>query len=235
MKKQKDPKLKQSETIIIKRSQVNFAPYNPKKHTKEAILNQLKNFKDIGFLGGVAWNDITGNLISGHKRIMAMDIYYNYDGNIETDYDVKVEKASLTEKQEKEQNIFMDARGTNTQQDLGMLAIILPDIDYKAAGLTAEDLNLIAIESPIMDNSFMNEIKSDYANLGEKYEQKKQKIKEAKKKIKEQVSIQQGISHIIISFDSNNNKCEFLERFGFDNDLAIIKGESFSDMIERIK
>lgn len=41
--------LKQSETITIQRSQINLNPYNPKKHTDEAVKNQLKNIKKVGY------------------------------------------------------------------------------------------------------------------------------------------------------------------------------------------
>ena len=61
---------KQSETVVIKRSQINFAPYNPKNHTKEQINEIKKNIKRVAFLGGIVWNVITGNLIDGHKRVM---------------------------------------------------------------------------------------------------------------------------------------------------------------------
>jgi hypothetical protein len=225
----------QSETVIINRSQINFAPYNPKRHTKELILKQLKNFKDIGFLGGICWNETTKNLISGHKRIMAFDVYYKYDGTSAIDYKVKVEKCFLTEKQEKEQNIFMDARSTNTSQDYGLLALILPDIDFKLAGLDANELNLISIESPVFDNSTSIDIKNDFKELSKDYDQKKQTIKEAKRKIKDEIFNNQGESYVTLTFDSYENKCEFMERFGFDVNLRFIKGESFVDLIEKIK
>jgi hypothetical protein len=178
--------LKQSETVTIKRSQINFAPYNPKKHTKELILKQLKNFKTIGMLGGIVWNEKTGNLVSGHKRTMALDLYYRYDGK--NDYEIKVEKVSLTEKQEKEQNIYMDAKSTNTSQDYKLLADLLPDIDYKLAGLEASEMDLIAIESPNMTIIEKKEVKQDFKLL----EAKKEKIKDLKKKIKQEIGLKKG-------------------------------------------
>ena len=44
-KKTKTPKelYKQSETITIQRSQINFAPFNPKRHTDEQIAQMRKN------------------------------------------------------------------------------------------------------------------------------------------------------------------------------------------------
>lgn len=81
-------KLKQSETITIKRSKINFAAYNPRKKDKKVVEALKKNFKKVGFLGGIQWNSITGNLIGGHKRTEALDLIYDYDGTPEKDYDV---------------------------------------------------------------------------------------------------------------------------------------------------
>jgi hypothetical protein len=226
-------KIVQSETVIIKRSRINFAKYNPKRHTEEGIKTQLKNFKSIGFLGGIVWNQTTGNLVAGHKRIQAMDLFYKYDGTKETDYEVKVEKVKLTDKQEKEQNIFMDARSTNTRQDYDLLALLLPDIDYKLAGLSPDEMNLISIEVPSMA-IHKEDIQSDFQEVGKDYEQKKADIKEAKAKIKEEIFSNQGETYVSLTFDSYENKCEFMERFGFENNIRFIKGESFSDMIERV-
>ena len=66
---------KQSETQTINRSQIHFAPYNPKKHTDEQVKAILKDLKKNGFYGGIVWNKVTGNLIDGHKRVMAHDLY----------------------------------------------------------------------------------------------------------------------------------------------------------------
>lgn len=223
-------KLKQSEPVVIKRSQINFAPYNPKKHTRDAILKQLKNFKDIGFLGGVVWNIITGNLVSGHKRVMSMDVYYKYDGTPETDYDIRVEKIELTDKQEKEQNIFMDARATNTAQDLDMVALLIPDIDFKLAGLDDTDMRLMDIQIPDLTGG-NEEIKSDFALAGKDYQQRKETLKQAKKDLKKGLAYSQSASYITLSFDNYQNKSQFLDTYGFRPDAIMIKGEEFFDKL----
>ena len=45
--------LKQSETRIIKRSQMNLNPINPKRHSDEKVKLQKKNLQKVGFLGGI--------------------------------------------------------------------------------------------------------------------------------------------------------------------------------------
>lgn len=230
----KKSELYQSQTVVIKRDQINLHPRNPKRHTEEAIKQQRKNFKDVGFLGGLIWNAKTGNLVSGHKRLQALDLYYGNTTETPVNFDVKVERVELTEKQELEQLIYMDARSANTQQDYDLLALMLPDIDYKLAGLSADELNLISIESPMLNIAPKADIQADYKEVGKSYEQKKADIKEAKAKIKDEIFTSQGDAYVSLSFDNYENKCAFMERFGFKNDLRFIKGESFSDMIERV-
>ena len=120
--------LKQSETRVIKRSQINLNPINPKRHSDEKVKLQKKNLQKIGFLGGIVWNEKSGNLIDGHRRIKAMDLHYKYNGTPGTDYDVKVEVVNLDDKAEKEQLTYM-AVG-NTKPDIDLIAGYISDIDY---------------------------------------------------------------------------------------------------------
>jgi hypothetical protein len=224
--------IKQSETVTIKRSEINFAPYNPKVHSKESIAKQKRNFKEVGFLGGIVWNETTGNLVSGHKRIMAMDEHFKYDATPETDYDVKVEKIELSEKQEKEQNIFMDAQAANTKQDYSLLSLMLPDIDYKAAGLEDSDLNMMTIVSPTFTFGDTSEIYEDINQMSSSLNERSEAEKEARKQhVKDVKQIQrdnvsdkfEGDSYVTISFSNYANKVYFMELFGYGIDDKFIK------------
>lgn len=130
--------LKQSETRIIKRSQINLNPINPKRHSDDRVKLQKKNLQKVGFLGGIVWNERSGNLIDGHRRIKAMDLHYKYDGTADVDYDVKVEVVALDEKAEKEQVTYM-AVG-NTKADYDLIAEYIHDIDYSEIGLDDVEL-----------------------------------------------------------------------------------------------
>lgn len=130
--------LKQSETIIIKRSQIDLNPINPKGHTDEKVKLQKKNLEKVGFLSGIVWTEVTGNLIGGHRRVKAVDLHYKYDGNIETDYDIKVEVVILDAKTEREQVTYM-AVG-NTKADYDLIAEYMHNIDYSELGLNDMEL-----------------------------------------------------------------------------------------------
>lgn len=132
---------KQSATETINRSQINFAPYNPKRHSEEQIKAILKDIKKYGFYGGVVWNKITGNLIDGHKRVMAFDLYHKYNGTPETDYQIKVEIAEFDEQTEKIRNIWHTKSQTPLDDDL--MRELVPSLDnYQDAGLTDFDISM---------------------------------------------------------------------------------------------
>jgi len=62
---EKKPKIKQSETVMIKRSEIRFASYNPRKPDPVIVEEIKKNFKKVGYLGGIVFNKTTGNLVGG--------------------------------------------------------------------------------------------------------------------------------------------------------------------------
>lgn len=241
---------KQSETVVIKRSQINFAPYNPKNHTKEQINEIKKNIKRVAFLGGIVWNVITGNLIDGHKRVMALDVLNKYDGTPDTDYEVKVEKIELDLKTEKEQNIFQTQ--SRTQFDLDILSTMIPDIDYKNAGLTDEDLQLIGIDFTFQTETEQS-ITDEINNLIVPIQNQKEAVKQAKKELSQAEKIAHNKevkaqvmqeaqdkaenmeAYVMISFEDYKTKAAFMERFGFDAREKFLKGEVFENMIERVE
>jgi len=143
--------IKQSETRIIMRSTINLNPLNPKRHTEDAINLQKKNLKKVGFLGGVVWNETTGNLIDGHRRVYAMDAIMKYDGTKETDYEVKVEVVNFDEKTEKEQMTYM-AVG-DTKADLDLIARYIGDVDYMDLGLDNSTIDELLSISGISQQS----------------------------------------------------------------------------------
>lgn len=130
--------IKTSETKIIRRSMVCMNPCNPKRHAEGRIEEQRRNIGRVGFLGGIVWNETTGNLVDGHRRLRAMDRIKAYDGTPDTDYDVKVEKVNMDEKTEKEQMTFMSV--ANTQPDLDLISRYASDIDLANVGLSDSEI-----------------------------------------------------------------------------------------------
>ncbi|WP_454947744.1 hypothetical protein [Capnocytophaga leadbetteri] len=232
--------LKQSETITINRTQINLNPYNPKKHTDKEIKNQLANLKKVGFNGGIKWNKVTGNLIDGHRRIKAMDMYYKYDGSPETDYQVKVEAVEFDEKTEKEQLTY-EALG-NTRADYSLVAEYINDIDYTNLGLSDYDINELSnFVIDINDYTPQVETYEDLITTPQveakdlpNYEDKKEQVKQMKQQVKEKAIERQKNedAFITLSFSSYEAKSAFCEIIGIDPDERFAKGENILNMIE---
>jgi hypothetical protein len=220
-------KVKQSETITINRSHINLNPVNPKKHSKEAIEEQKRNFKYCGFLGGLVWNKTTGNLISGHKRLMTLDLINGYDGSETTDYEVKVESIELTIKQEREQLIYMDSKRTNTPQDYELLALIIPELDIKNTGLNQYDIDIIKSLVPESNFGDNEQIKKDIEETELDYNKKIEHNKNVKSQMnKNNASVQQA-SHFTVIFETYNDKAEYLESIGINGDDVFITSDTF--------
>lgn len=134
-------KIKESTTKAVKRSQIRLNPFNPKNHTDEEIKAQKADIKRVGYLGGVVWNERTGNLVDGHRRIAALDSINHYDGT--NDYDVKVEAVDFDEKTEKEQMTFMAIK--NSKADYNLIARYINDIDTNLVGISEEDVRQIQL------------------------------------------------------------------------------------------
>nr|DAF09073.1 MAG TPA: ParB protein [Caudoviricetes sp.] len=228
--------LKQSETITINRSQINLNPYNPKRHTDKEIKNQLANLKKVGFNGGIKWNKVTGNLIDGHRRIKAMDIYYKYDGTPETDYQVKVEAVAFDIKTEKEQLTY-EALG-NTRADYSLVAEYINDIDYTNLGLSDYDIN--ELSHFVVDvNDYLPQVDTyeDLISSQEEeptYEEKKEQVKQMKQQVKEKAIEKQKNedAFITLSFSTYEAKSAFCEIIGIDPDERFAKGETVLNMID---
>jgi hypothetical protein len=230
---------RQSETVTIKRSQIHFAPYNPKLHTKEQVDAIKKNIKRVAFLGGIVFNSTTGNLIDGHKRVTALDIIHGYDGSPEKDYDIKVERIELDEKTEREQNVFQTKSRTDLDNEL-LSRIIQEGIEIENAGITDEDIHIIELECPDFEYGSNVEAREDFDALGKNGKKEKElsaeehqrnidKIKEAKQKTRNKT---EGGRFLTLTFKSFDEKAEFLEMLGFDPYAEYIPGEQIDQKIQ---
>lgn len=253
-------KVKQSETIVIPRSQITHSPYNPRKISPEAYKALKANIKANGIIGGLVYNKQTGNLVSGHQRLSVADEVnkYNPDTN-ENDYDVKIEAIDVDDKKEKELNIFFNSKSVQGEMDYSKLALMIPDIDVDLAGLDSVDMSFVEIEMPSVedivipsfepqaekrekaeqekqeDNSVNNPATSVLKMEQEQMtdEEKKAHIKAIKEKVKEG-AVYEGEPYFTVSFDSFENKAFFLERFAMDSDARFIKGEELAEKLDEI-
>lgn len=231
--------LQTSETRVVKRHEISFNEKNPKRHQSDRIKLQAKNLKKVGYLGGIVWNETTGNLIDGHRRISAMDLYYGYDGTAATDYEVKVEVVHMDEAAEKQQLAYMAAG--DTKADLDLLAEFANDIDFGEIGLEQSEIDDIlnfanGTEEETVD--ILGELVTPTKKVLEKgsaeYEEAKARVKEGKRKTREiaQRDAQNDAAHVTLSFSNYENFVAFCDMMGVAPDVKFVKGEELLKMFE---
>jgi len=224
-------KFQTSSSIVIKRTDIINAPYNPRKISEEALKELRKNIRRVGLLGGIVINKQTMHIVSGHQRLKALD---QIEGTQE--YNIRVDMVDMDEKTEKEQNIFMNNQSVMGEFDLDSLRHLIPDIEYENAGLDIHDLNILGV-AEVVSTQQQQQIHDDILDIQKPTEEKRQQIKDLKKNIKNQIEnkIQEGDPLVLISFDSFDKKAAFMQRFGYDINQKYIKGEHFGQIIERIE
>ena len=181
-------KVKQAQSITIQRSQINFASYNPRRLSDTAKKKLKANLKRIGLAGGIVWNETTGNLVSGHQRLSIIDEIEKYNPDThENDYPIRVEVLQLSDKEEKEQNIFFNSTTAQGEFDNDLLAALIPEIDYDLAGLDEADINVLIADVPVFDIADYNQaVKDDFRNLEQITDEERLARKEAVKQAKQE-------------------------------------------------
>lgn len=219
------------------RSKIKFAHYNPRKISDEARKKLKANIRRLGVMGGIVWNERTGTLVGGHQKVRILDELQKYDTDTkENDYLIRVEKVNLSEKEEIEQNIFLNNKNAQGEYDTDLLAGLIDNIDYKLAGLDDYDLNLAGIKIEAFLDDPEDEVEEIPLEKIKTAEEKKDHVKKMKEEIREQSAkeIQEGDTYVMLSFSSFEQKREFMLRFDHDPTANIMSGDEFSDQIERI-
>ena len=232
----------------LNRSAIHFADYNPRKLSDESRKTLKRGIKKFGLVGGIVVNKRTGlTVVSGHQRLSVMDELQKFPDN---DYYIRVDVIDVNEQQEKELNILMNNPNAQGTWDFDALARIVPDIDWKDAGLTDADLNMIGVDYLLQteeESSIADALSDMMASVAEQKEADKvaKQLERAEKvahmKVKRQVKeaaqkqAQDMDAYLMLSFDTFEAKAAFCERFGYDPYSKFIKGEVFDEQVERIE
>ena len=238
-----------SESVELNRSAIHLASYNPRKLSEESRKTLKRGIKKFGLVGGIVVNKRTGlTVVSGHQRLSVMDELQKFPDN---DYRVRVDVIDVDEKQEKELNILMNNPNAQGSWDYDALARLVPDIDYKDAGLTDADLNMIGCDFLLQteeENSLAGALEEMMQPVTEQKEAEKaarqleraEKVahmKDVKQQVKEQAqeTAANMDAYLMLSFDTWEAKAAFCERFGYDPYMKFIKGEVFDNQVERVE
>ena len=120
------------EQAVIKRSQIQNAPYNPRKISKKERDNLYRLLDAHKLVEDLIWNARTGNLVSGHQRLTWIDLKAR-EKNLK-DFNFKINQIDVDEKEEKEINIGMNNEAAMGEFDIDKLGDLFEGIDYNLAG-----------------------------------------------------------------------------------------------------
>lgn len=216
----------------IHRGQLQNAPYNPRK-IKDSNRAKLKaNLKKNGLLDTLVWNEVTGNLVSGHQRLSILDELTGHD-----DYFLTVAVVQLTEKEEKEQNLFFNNKNAQGEFTFSGFEDAFKEIDFNVAGFEVTDLALFGFKTEKKEAPTKPEMTQvDMLNEIDKLADQKKGVQNLKKEIQDKIDqkFENLDAYVTLSFQTYDAKAAFMLRFGFPHDQKFINGEEFSEGIERI-
>jgi len=224
-------KYQKFETKTVLRSEIKGAEYNPRKISDDARKQLRDNIKRVGLLDTIVVNKNTMNIVSGHQRIAILDSLER-----KNDYELTVAMVDLTDKEEKEQNVFFNNSKVQGEFDLDILSQIILDVDYENMGFSINDMGILGVEVDMKqmadtqteaDDDILQFNKAIYDN---KREMRKDIINHSQDVNNESID-----TVIILTFTNQTNKSAFMERFGYRGQDKYIKGEVFSNQIERVE
>lgn len=248
------------EYVELLRSEINFAEYNPRKIDDASASTLKRGIKQHGFLGGLVANknEQGYTLISGHQRVTQLDALEKYDPlTQENDYKLRVEVIEVDLKTEQELNILLNNPNAQGVWDYEKLRKLVPNIDYKMAGLTDADLSMIGV-----DYNFMTDMQTATADdltrlmmpANERHQQELEAARKAKEALKETPEWQEKVQHmkdvkeqvkqaaaeevdkmdayLVLSFDNMGNMSQFCEMLGLPMDSKYIKGETILSLLD---
>jgi hypothetical protein len=136
------------------RGRIQNAEYNPRVLDPAARKKLSKSLKKSGLVQPVIVNRRNSKLVGGHQRLSIMD---DLEGTQEYSLDVAV--IDVSDKEERELNIFLNNPAAQGQFDLERLQEVIqwPDLDLDAIGFDATDLQLIMPELEITESGVYTE------------------------------------------------------------------------------
>lgn len=209
----------QAPTETIKRLQIDFAAYNPRRISDGNRKRLRQSLKQFGLVQDPVWNRRTGRLVGGHQRIEIMDA--DAKGK---DYDVLVKVVDLEDRDEAKLNVLLNNPGAQGEFDFEAIKGLAKDfqIDLGELGFSPQDL----IVDFGMDSGLDNAVKTE---IGEAKQHK------LDSRAKHQSSGQNGEVDSTDSryadfafqmvFESNSEKSTFLGKLGFAGNSKAVKAD----------
>jgi len=218
----------------VHREKIKNAPYNPRQIDDHARKKLSNNIKKKGLLDALVWNKRTGNLVSGHQRLSILDDL----SKTGVSYAIDVAVVDLSEREEKEQNLFFNnpsAQGDYDVDKLGKM-IVNDEVDYKLSGFDDMDLQMrfegtdYAV-TMFDDDKAPQSVQDDLEQLEE--------IQRMKRERKAHRDRDQDANdpefYAVVVFPDRDAQGQFMERVGMDRNARYVDGARLHTSLEAAK
>lgn len=228
-------KYQKFETKTISRSQIQGAPYNPRRISDAAKKKLRDNIKRVGLLDTIVVNRRTMNIVSGHQRIAILDSLER-----KKDYNITVALVDLSEKEEMEQNLFFNNEKAMGEYDPYLLAELFEvnDIEVDNTGFELPDLGLLGVEVDMApaygeEDEPEDEDDKELLQLNGKIYNDSNGLRKAIKEYANNENTGVIDVNVVLTFSSTENKTAFMQKYGFGGGEKYVKGEVFDQIIEK--
>lgn len=239
----------------VHRRKVKGAEYNPRR-IKESARKRLKAFIKspvFGLLEPLMWNEVTGNLVSGHQRLVILDALHRSD-----DYYMTMSVVRLNKKDEIQANVFMNNKSAQGHWDYDVLTQLGDlgfEFDYeKDFGFSSEEVGLIwgppeekleqikadadaAMEAMAAEQPKVEEEKAEPSE--EQREEYREVKREARERAKQENANGVGYDHskadyyLTVVFDCAEDKRDFMEALGKPRTEKRVMIDTLLDLFEK--
>lgn len=194
-------KYQKFETATINRGQIKNAEYNPRRISDSAKKKLKDNIKRVGLLDTIVVNKNTMNIVSGHQRISILDSLER-----KKDYNLTVAMVDLSEKEEKEQNIFFNNTKVQGEFDTDILASMLSDIDFECAGLDINDVGILGVEVDLPSIEEPSEADKEVMKLNNEIYDNKREMRKAVMNHSQTKNEESVDTFVVLTFSNQSNK-----------------------------
>lgn len=212
------------DTQTLKRSDLKEAVYNPRLIDEKALKRLKDGIKQHGLIGAsIVWNKQTGNIVSGHQRLKALDALEQG-----RDYDIQVTVIDVPEKEEKILNVQLNNVSMMGEWDIEKLGEM-----FENEGFSADDLGFSDLDIDIMfggDDRFSELFEDSKSAKATKEEI--QKIKENRSEMMDRYKGEQSADFFfVVVCETQEDKDDLLR------EISLPRGEQFvsSEHVRRLK
>lgn len=204
----------------ISRDQIHGAEYNPRIISEDAKKRLRKMLAKHGLVQPLVWNRRTGNLVSGHQRLAALDALEK-----SKNYDLLVAVVDVSEREERVLNVQLNNPSMQGEWDLDKLTELsdLANISPEEMGFSEADASVLfgeasAFEEMMSDSAEVAETKDTLREIKEHRAESMAKMQEA----------QSADFYFTVVCESDAQKQAILKVLGVPTWEAFVNGKSLA-------